>query len=396
MSKEQQMVELFLNYIVGRKYANVSDIELLFHELSRREELVNPIRDMWGNWDFSYGTAHMDGKIFIPWVDQLVRGLFVPNKEETVWPEGKKFAVCLTHDVDSVPMKSSFIMGWRAWRKAIASGVSVKEVFRLSCAMGYRILKVAMGQEKVDLDTLDFKRWLDIERQYGFHSTFFFFPSAVSKPHLYDCLYVFSDLTYFNGRFMTVADMMCEIAQGGWEIGLHGSIYSATEAGLLYEQKRQIEMILGHEIISTRQHWLKYDVAITPKIQAKAGFLVDSTQGFNRSIGFRAGTSFPYPCWDHIEDEILPIWEVPQHIMDGALFTPNALEYNEDLAIRHCLRLMDEVEKVGGCLTLSWHPNHLNIPTYWNVYDALLKEAYRRDAWGCSVGELYNWWMSRG
>jgi hypothetical protein len=78
--------------------------------------------------------------------------------------------------------------------------------------------------------------------------------------------------------------------------------------------------------------------------------------------------------------------------MDGALFFCNSLELDEPLAIKHCLDLMDKVEKVGGVLTISWHPDHLNKRVFFNTYKAILEEANRNNAWGCSVSELHRNW----
>ncbi len=59
------------------------------------------------------------------------------------------------------------------------------------------------------------------------------------------------------------------------------------------------------------------------------------------------------------------------------------------------MQLMDEVESVGGCLTLNWHPEYLNCSTHWEVYGTVLQEAKRRNAWGCSVREVSEWWIQR-
>jgi peptidoglycan/xylan/chitin deacetylase (PgdA/CDA1 family) len=240
----------------------------------------------------------------------------------------------------------------------------------------------------------NFDALMKLEDSFGFKSTFFFFPSCLEDRHPYDCEYQFHEIVCHGHGTMTVKEMIQTIDNAGWEIGLHGSYHSATKSGLLSHERQQLEEIIGHEIISTRQHWLHYDVQVTPCLQRDAGFKVDSTQGFNRSIGFRAGTAFPYWCWDHLKGEALPVLEIPQHIMDGGLFVPG-LQYKEALAIKHCLEIMDAVQHVGGCLTLSWHPHNVNDPKHWQVYKTLLEEAAGRNAWGCSVGELYRWWRER-
>ena len=191
---------------------------------------------------------------------------------------------------------------------------------------------------------------------------------------------------------MDVAEMMRSIRSEGCEVSIHGSIESALDWEILAEQKRRVEAVLGESTLTTRQHYLRYDVRKTPAVQAKAGLIADCTLGFNRACGFRAGTSFPY--W--IEGEGgAAVLEVPMHIMDGALFTPNAMELSEDMARSYCLTLLDAVEKVGGCLTLNWHPNSISNPVWWRTYCFLVSEASRRGAWGCSCAELAEYWIER-
>jgi hypothetical protein len=77
--------------------------------------------------------------------------------------------------------------------------------------------------------------------------------------------------------------------------------------------------------------------------------------------------------------------------MDGALFAPNALELNVDLAVKHSLKIMDQVENVGGCLTLNFHPEYIINDKYWNTYKIILQEAKRRGAYNNTVGGIYNY-----
>jgi len=385
------------------------DVELeerIFAELSRSLETGTSPRDQWGNWDFSFGESNRRGELYVPWLDrplvQLRERLLATHPEwraEPAWPEGRPFAVCLSHDVDFVTQNPTLLRSAQtAWRDGRALWANLGD--RGAVALASHSLLVSAFQI-VTLRGLrhrherTYDEWLKVEDRHGFRSTFFYFPENVSHRHLFDCHYGYGDTVRFDGRRMRVRDMMVAMRDSGWEIGLHGSYHSALEPGLLIEQKREIEGVSQRPVVSTRQHWLHYDVRVTPGLQHSAGLLADSTQGFNRNIGFRAGTAFPYACWDHEHGRALPLLEVPQHVMDGGLFTANALEYDRDLAMKHCVQLMDEVEAVGGCLTLSWHPNVIENPTYWSVYEDLLAEAARRRAWGCSVGQLHEWWTAR-
>jgi hypothetical protein len=135
---------------------------------------------------------------------------------------------------------------------------------------------------------------------------------------------------------------------------------------------------------------LHYDVLTTPEIQYQADLKVDSTIGFNRNIGFRAGASFPFWVWDHHGQKSLPILQIPLHIMDVSLFRQDTLDYDKLTAMDACIYMLDHVANIGGCLTLNWHTNLLHIPEMRSIYETLLAEAAKRGAWGCRMRDVYN------
>jgi hypothetical protein len=119
---------------------------------------------------------------------------------------------------------------------------------------------------------------------------------------------------------------------------------------------------------------------------------VDSTHGFNDLIGFRAGTSFPYLCWDWKSNTTLPLLELPLHIQDGPLMRAAS---STDEAIANALALMDAVEQLRGCLVILWHPHWLATDSGLAVFKAILEEAKRRNAWGCTANQVAQWWLQR-
>ena len=58
-------------------------------------------------------------------------------------------------------------------------------------------------------------------------------------------------------------------------------------------QKEVLEKALCHDIVSVQQHYLHYDIRVTPSVQAEAGFKYDPTLGFNDNVGCRFGTCYP-------------------------------------------------------------------------------------------------------
>lgn len=372
-------------------------IKTVFLELSRAEELDASLRDQWGNWEWPYSHSQRRGDLYVPWLDKLVlekhsKGNTPDLASAHAWPGRKTFAVCLTHDVDFASfVPSPLRAAQRALRQVAHSLTSGAKDLWVALWNSLRLAAHPVLNKPV----LDFMEWLKLEDSLGAKSSFFFFDAHVPNLHKYGCTYTFDDVVLFDSRHMTISEMMRQIYVSGWDVGLHGSYDSALEPGLLEQEKEQIERILLQQIVSVRQHYLHYDIRTTPRLQSDAGFLIDASQGFNRSIGFRAGTAFPYYCWDHERGRPLPILEVSQHIMDGALFSAQALEYPLDMAILHCLQLMDEVARVGGCLTINFHPHLLYDTKCRLVYKTLLEEAARREAWTTSASEIHRWWTER-
>ncbi|NVN92180.1 MAG: hypothetical protein HXX11_16475 [Desulfuromonadales bacterium] len=401
MREEQhKYIRRFIEASTGLSGVDLSNdlAERIFESLTLARELVEPGVDSVCNWTREKGSLAELDESKTAWIDRELRSLaavICPEadnaKHRTVWPENKPFALCLTHDVDFVTnLANATKLYRRLSRLAIADGPRYLPL--LQAAGSLIRLVTCIGKS----DSLGhYEDWMKLEEKYGFKSTFYFFSFPGENLSVYDCDYKLNDSVTFDGIKMSVSEMMRTIDSAGWEIGLHGSYNSSENSFLLSEQKAALEHIIQKEIISNRNHYLKFNALVTPQIQAEVGIRNDSTQGFNRFAGFRAGTSFPYWCWNHREGKSLPLLEIPMALMDVALFRNNSTQQDADKALATSIRTMDEVESVGGCLTLNWHPNYLNNDVYWQSYVTLLQEASRRNAWGCSAGELYNWWTER-
>jgi len=241
-----------------------------------------------------------------------------------------------------------------------------------------------------------FDPWLELEDSFGFRSTFFFFPDNASIHHKYDgTWYRHHDKVVLEGRVINVADLMKELARRGWEIGLHGTYCSFDDSGELQRQKKQVELSLGHEIVSIRQHFLHFDITKTPRAQSDAGFKYDTTLGFNFLIGFRNGIALPFYHYDLQADNPLPLLQIPLNLQDGALLSSKSMDLGPGLAVKYAKELIDKVEKTNGLVTLLWHPDSCIYPHWFWVYKELLKYVATKEAWVAPVREIGAWWEQR-
>lgn len=329
--------------------------------------------------DFAFNVLNPLGLLYRPVVDEQ----YLENGgQKPVWPDGKSFAVCLTHDVDFVS-NHSFCQSARMLREAFVAKSSFKEIANSGAKLARDVIQSIIYRGKED-PLHCYERWLEAEENVGAKSTFFFWPGwkAVKRHHHTDCTYDMNDRLVFDGQACTVGEMIREISRRGWEIGLHSSWYSFDSVKEMKRQKSALERVLGNEVVSVRQHYLHYDIRVTPRIHYRSGFLYDSTLGFNDNIGFRFGTCHPFKIYDLKAEIDLPVTEIPLIIQDVAMLDDRkGMRLDEDTAFRYVKQITEAVEAVGGVLTLLWHPNAVIDPSAWNLYLRCLDYLKEKNAW---------------
>jgi hypothetical protein len=359
---------------------NAIDEDFVLQYLTHAEEKKNLERDQWGNWDIQLSEKdHRE-----PFLDYYLSSVLTELKLNRVsqWPNSAPMAVIFSHDLDVVSENDpiQIVRRFERIRPVFDSPIdNLKQSIRL---LKYKT-KSMFSTHNSDV-LWCYEKWIDTARNLGMKNTFFIFimPDSTNI-HFFDCDFTLDDLIVYRGVRLTVADFIRTISNEGVEIGLHGSINSHNDSCLFAKLKSELENVVGKDVIVTRQHFLMYDVFKTTQIHSKNGIKVDSTLGYNTGVGFRSATSYPYL----LESGVL---EVPQIIMDGALFRDNSLKLTEESSHKLITSYFEMVSKVGGCLTFNFHQNYLNIPAYWSAYTWALSEAKRFNAWSASFEEILN------
>lgn len=355
-----------------------------FWKALTREEEGGAEKDAHGNFPAAASCYLREGTLEAPPLHQEIMALqhqypYAPAR----WPGGRRFAACLTHDVDRI-----VAYPWRErWRQyaALRSRTSVQQAARWLLGGAWYAVRDCCGKS----DHATFDLWLAAERRYGFHSTFFVLPEYLAMPTFYDHYYHYADNVMLDRQRLMFAEAARRVQEAQWEIGLHGSYASAYDAQILHAEKARLEEMLGTPVVSTRQHFLRFATERTPHVQAAVGLHADSTLGYSTAIGCRAGMAFPY-YWPH-EDDLL---EVPLIIQDVGLLRGCDTGAEQASALRRARALIDRIAEVGGVVTLSWH-TFPEAPGARECYAALLETIAHLDGWGCSLAELSAWWHTR-
>jgi len=281
-----------------------------------------------------------------------------------IWPDNRNFALCLTHDVDRVKKSYQYF------------------TYFAKTLRPYHLLSMFLKEEPY----WNFEKIMDLERKHDVKSTFFFLNEKKKTRMLSP-----KDFLLRYGRYdihdPKIVEVICKLYSDDWEIGVHGSYDSFKNKDLLRQEKKELEEIVGDDIIGIRQHYLNLENKKTWKFQQEAGFRYDSSFGFRTKIGFRDNKYLPFHPFNNSAFLVIPL-----AIMDSALFD-SSIDLND--AWKRCKRLIEQTEKQHSLLTVLWHQrvfNEKEFPGWSKIYEKIIIECKKRNAWVATTGEIAKWY----
>jgi hypothetical protein len=332
----------------------------LFDLYSNAGEYQNPYPDMFGRARH-YNSANRT--IFSP---EVSKDLY-SNGFRPYYPDNKKFAVCLSHDIDHLYTPQ------RLQRKMLNLA---KGVARVRVKESLNNLK-GLAKTRINPD-YDLKYLIGINKQYKVRSTYYFLSLRRGEQD-------------FNYSLTDIDGQLSAVLQDGNEIGLHGGHEAYNDAGKLAMEKKALELAIGREVSGYRNHFLRFEFPTTWQNLEKEHFLYDSTLGYPDCIGFRNGMCYPFYPYDRTSGSFMNLVELPLMIMDATLFYYMRLD--ADTAFKMCKAIIDQVKTYQGVLTLLWHNNFLT-GEMGSVYLKILDYLKSEDPWYTTSQELVEWWKN--
>ena len=287
---------------------------------------------------------------------------------QTEYEDHKKFAVCLTHDIDDIyPPLSHLVF-------SSLSSIRQLEMRQLAHQLTWKL------QGKAHSPYRNFTEIMALEERYGARSSFY--AMATDK-----------DIRRFRAyRVEDLESDLGAVVDKGWEVGLHGGYYAFDDLAEIKREKARLEKVVGKTVIGYRNHYLRLKLPETWDHLAKAGFKYDSTLGYSNVVGYRNGMCHPFKPYDLVRDREVDLCEIPLAIMDGTLFRyyrsiPEMWYYAKSV--------VDAAEKYNGVVTLLWHNNIFSSPyrrEWKKMYAKLLDYCHSKNAWMTSGKEVYDLW----
>jgi hypothetical protein len=317
----------------------------IFFLLSRYEELAQPFDgDDHGRFPHEASVAHRGGFLDLPLADAYADLLAAALVR--LWPRlpirRPSFAVVPTHDVD-LPYARR-IAGLRGQLRSSAGDV----LKRRDPVLATRRLGSALGllAERTDpYQTFGFL--MDAAEAHGLRATFLFLAGGAGGP--------------LEGTYRLdepgVVRLLREVHGRNHGIGLHASYAAADRPGTVGHEAEALAAAVRsagvvHAPGGVRHHFLRW----TPRLWAQAdaaGLAWDTTVGYGRALGFRAGTSRPYRTYDLVARRSLALVERPLIAMDATISV--YLGAGPEAALASVVALAGQCRRFGGELVLLWH-----------------------------------------
>jgi hypothetical protein len=176
----------------------------------------------------------------------------------------------------------------------------------------------------------------------------------------------------------------------GFEIGLHPSFHAHNHPDYLLAERDRVAALTEEQPASVRQHYLRWTLPTTARLQAQAGFYIDSTLGFAEHEGFRHGTCHPFQLYDPYADTPLDLWEMPLALMESTLFNRRGLDPEDARTATEAL--LDACRRFGGVAVGLWHNtlwDELDYPGWGQHFLDTLDYAIGREALIASLRDTF-------
>lgn len=167
-----------------------------------------------------------------------------------------------------------------------------------------------------------------------------------------------------------VRRLLRRIAERGHVIGFHPSRRANADAAVFAQELDALRRASSLPVTTGRQHYLCFSAPNTWQRWADHGMDWDSTLGYPEAEGFRCGICCDFPVFNFRTRKMLPLREKPLIAMDVTL--AHYRGYTPEQALERLRTLWNATEQHGGEFVLLWHNSSWN-DYFWKDWHSTLE-----------------------
>lgn len=299
-----------------------------------------------------------------------------------------KYTLVLSHDVDHISLRKYPVFSnvtleffkrnlWINLLRTLRGDLSFgRYLDSLKWCAVYPFIKLGWHTDPWEKSMKDV---IEIEKKYNIRSTFFFIPFANRHGNIREGVPAKGRAIVYDVK--EYKNLLLELEEGGWEVGVHGldahlSVENATE------ELKVIQFLLpDKKRFGLRMHWLFQSESLWKNLK-EAGFYYDATFGNNDEVGFPDKQYRPF--------KMDGIWVLPVNLQEGTLlgyWRKSPLPYDPWKKIEEILNEAQEKEAV---VTVLWHNHAFGTYHYHgDIYEKIIQKAIEDGARICRCIDVF-------
>lgn len=334
-----------------------------FFMLTRYEEVVINAFDSHGRFDIKQSTAVKENFYDRPIVNEYVEILweFLKLTNHNLHRKNQKFSKTISCDIDHLfdPVIKSPIRAIRRFFARILRDKNINLAFKDVANYLFSIVNI----KKFDGYFHNLIWMMKINAESGNKMNLYFIPTVTSNRFdssiNKDCMY--------TRKIFSLAKSMSH------RVGIHPGYNTYKDEEKLQRSVNEFKDILSdfgvnHQKIISRQHYLKFDVALTALLYDKVGIHFDSSIGSSEISGFRSGICYEYNLYDLKKRKELLLRELPLITMENSILKGQSTKK----ILRKFKRYEDICRLFNGNYTLLWHNSSFGQSRYKKIYQEIV------------------------
>lgn len=330
-----------------------------FFLLSRYEEYLPHVKDMYGRYAHENSLAFREGFLNIPliniWLREFGRILQAKIPSFTIHHlpagrQGSPFTYIPTYDIDE-----AYSYKYKQWWRS--AGAAIKDILSGKWSR-FRERRRVLNREMPD--PFDSYAWInDLHRPFNIHPRYFFLVAEKTKK--YDRNILPSE---------TALQTLIKDHAEKYAVGIHPSWHSGDDQSLVKKEIQTLEKISKQKITASRQHFIRFTLPQTYRQLIEAGIKEDFSMGYGSINGFRASVASPFYWYDLEKEEQTYLLLYPFCYMEANSFFEQ--KQTPQQALEEMIGYYQAVKSVNGTLITIWHNTFLGTDELYKGW----REAY--------------------